>query len=82
MERCFWHGCPKHGHYPKTNAKFWRDKIARNRAQDAEVNRALRKLGWKVIRVWEHELRCRDEAKLIQRFETVLATKSAMGHKK
>jgi DNA mismatch endonuclease (patch repair protein) len=56
VDGCFWHGCPKHGTKPKTNAAFWRRKIARNRARDVEVGRALRRLGWRVLRIWEHEL--------------------------
>lgn len=67
VDGCFWHGCPKHATQPRTNAKFWREKIAGNRARDRRVNRALRKRGWTVIRVWEHELRRRDEPKLVQR---------------
>ena len=39
---CFWHGCPIHGTQPRQNAKFWREKIARNRARDRLVNRTLR----------------------------------------
>ena len=72
VDGCFWHGCPRHATQPKTNAKFWRDKIATNRARDRRVNRALRRLGWTVVRVWEHELRRRDEAKLIRRLASVL----------
>jgi len=47
---------PEHATQPKSNAAFWRKKIARNRARDAEVGRALRRLGWRVLRIWEHEL--------------------------
>lgn len=55
VDGCFWHGCPKHGTQAKANAKFWKDKIRRNQERDAETNRLLKKAGWKVIRVWEHE---------------------------
>jgi DNA mismatch endonuclease (patch repair protein) len=57
VDGCFWHGCPKHGTMPKTNTTFWRHKIKRNRQRDAEVDGALRGLGWKSVRVWEHDLR-------------------------
>ncbi|HTB79281.1 MAG TPA: very short patch repair endonuclease [Opitutaceae bacterium] len=67
VDGCFWHGCPKHGTKPKTNAKFWREKIARNQARDREVNRALRAKGWKVFRVWEHELARKNESRLLRR---------------
>lgn len=55
VDGCFWHGCPKHGTQAKANAKFWKDKIRRNQERDAETNQLLKKAGWKVIRVWEHE---------------------------
>ena len=67
VDGCFWHGCPRHATQPKTNARFWRDKIEGNRARDRLVSRQLRRSGWRVIRVWEHELRRRDEARLLHK---------------
>jgi len=55
VDGCFWHGCPKHGTWPKANAEFWREKILQNRRRDRDTDRRLRKAGWTVIRVWEHE---------------------------
>src|SRR4051794_31525917 len=52
VDGCFWHGCPQHGTMPKTNRTFWRKKIIRNRERDAEVDAALRNLGWIAVRVW------------------------------
>ena len=63
VDGCFWHGCPIHATQPKTNAKFWRTKIARNQARDVLVTRTLRRDGWRVLRVWEHELRGWDVAR-------------------
>lgn len=54
---CFWHGCPEHYKAPKSNPAFWRDKVARNRARDRVSAQRLRLLGWRVVVVWEHELR-------------------------
>lgn len=56
VDGCFWHGCPKHGSRPKQNRKFWDAKISRNKARDREVTRVLRRNGWRVGRIWEHEL--------------------------
>lgn len=56
---CFWHGCPKHGNTPANNRAFWERKLATNKARDRRVNRELRKLGWCVHRIWEHDLRSR-----------------------
>lgn len=72
VDGCFWHGCPRHFIKPKGNAKFWRDKIATNRARDRKVNRSLRSMGWKVARVWEHELKRRDEPQLVRRLMRIL----------
>jgi len=70
---CFWHGCPRHATRPKTRAAFWLAKITGNKARDRRVNRALRGRGWLVIRVWQHELRRRDEAKLLLRLKKLLS---------
>lgn len=56
---CFWHGhgnCRK-GRLPKVNTRFWVRKICRNRERDKEVLVALRTLGFRVLTVWECELR-------------------------
>lgn len=56
---CFWHGhegC-KYFRLPKSNVEFWKEKIERNIERDRESRQALLDLGWKVIRVWECELR-------------------------
>jgi DNA mismatch endonuclease (patch repair protein) len=55
VDGCFWHGCPEHASWPKSNAQFWRDKIETNRARDADTDRRLRASGWRVVRVWSHE---------------------------
>ena len=56
VDGCFWHGCPLHVSWPKSNREFWTAKIERNKARDAAANRSLSELGWTVIRVWEHEV--------------------------
>jgi DNA mismatch endonuclease, patch repair protein len=55
VDGCFWHGCPRHGSWPRANEAFWREKIQTNRERDRRQDRALREAGWKVVRVWEHE---------------------------
>jgi len=72
VDGCFWHSCPRHFIKPKGNAKFWRDKIATNKARDRKVNRTLRSMGWRVIRVWEHELGRKNEARLVRRLQRLL----------
>ena len=55
VDGCFWHGCPRHYKIPAGNRAFWKTKFASNKARDRRVNRELRKLGWRVVRIWEHE---------------------------
>lgn len=57
VDGCFWHACPRHATKPRHNAAFWRKKLAANQARDRKVNRALRAAGWRVVRIWEHQLR-------------------------
>ena len=59
VDGCFWHGhegC-KYFRLPKSNTPFWEAKITRNIERDKETTQALTALGWKVIRIWECELR-------------------------
>ena len=56
VDGCFWHGCGKHGRQPTSNSEYWFAKLSRNRRRDKSVNRELRKGGWKVLRLWEHDL--------------------------
>ena len=55
VDGCFWHGCPRHGTWPKTNAAWWRAKIEANQLRDRDTDRKLAAIGWRVFRFWEHE---------------------------
>ena len=57
VDGCFWHGCKRCGHLPKTNKNYWRAKISRNKKRDAAVSRTLRARGYSVVRIWECKLR-------------------------
>lgn len=72
VDGCFWHGCPKHGTKPKGNAAFWRRKFSRNIARDRLVTRALRATGWRVLRIWEHELARKNEVRLLNRIKKAI----------
>lgn len=54
---CYWHVCPVHGRVPKSNVAFWTAKLRRNVARDKSARRALRKMGWTVWCIWEHDLK-------------------------
>lgn len=56
VDGCYWHGCPDHGPTKfGTNSVFWTEKIAANRARDADTNAQLERAGWVVLRFWEHD---------------------------
>lgn len=57
VDGCFWHGCPQCYGAPKSNSDFWRTKLQANRARDAQVNSELRRRGWRVLRLWEHQMK-------------------------
>jgi DNA mismatch endonuclease (patch repair protein) len=57
VDGCFWHGCERCYRAPSTNSAFWSKKILLNEKRDRRVDRALRHLGWSVMRIWEHSIR-------------------------
>jgi len=56
VDGCYWHGCPKCYRRPSSNTSYWDAKVARNRARDAKNVAQLTSDGWRVLRVWEHQL--------------------------
>ncbi len=60
IDSCFWHGCKKHCRFPATRQKFWKAKIDGNKQRDKLVNRHYKKMIWKIIRIWEHDLKKKD----------------------
>ncbi|MDT5060627.1 MAG: mismatch endonuclease, patch repair protein [Acidobacteriota bacterium] len=56
LDSCFWHGCPKHLRMPSTNTEYWQSKIEKNIKRDHRQRAALRRLGWRAIGIWEHDL--------------------------
>lgn len=62
----FWHGWRLPAWEHKLS-KFWRDKLRANRTRDQRNFRRLRYSGWKVIRIWQHELKREDRGKYLQR---------------
>jgi DNA mismatch endonuclease, patch repair protein len=79
VDGCFWHGCPIHGTQPKQNAEFWRTKIAKNQARDRLVNRELRKAGWRVVRIWEHELTRKRALRTLARIKRAVELRKTEG---
>ena len=67
---CFWHqhrGCID-SHFPKTRAQYWQPKLQRNVRRDVSNLRTLRKRGWRVLIVWECELKTAGFERQLKRF--------------
>jgi DNA mismatch endonuclease (patch repair protein) len=73
VDGCFWHGCPRHGACPRGNAAFWRSKFRRNRARDRRDTRRLGGAGWRILRLWEHELKPKARPALLTKLRKVFA---------
>jgi DNA mismatch endonuclease (patch repair protein) len=56
IDGCFWHGCPRCYQAPSSAKAFWSAKVLRNKERDRYQRSALKRLGWTVVRVWEHEM--------------------------
>lgn len=74
VDGCFWHGCKKHFNRPMNNRDFWDQKIAANRERDLRVNRELKVRGWRVVRIWEHELAEANLGRLRAKVRRMLGT--------
>ncbi len=73
VDGCFWHGCKKHCIMPKSNRKYWNHKIARNKIRDRVVNAFYKAKGWKVLRIWEHDIQKSPE-KAVRRLKNLVET--------
>jgi DNA mismatch endonuclease (patch repair protein) len=72
VDGCFWHGCPAHGSTPRNNRSFWKHKLTQNAIRDRRTNRSLRSRGWRVMRIWQHELSRRNEQNIARRVQAAV----------
>jgi DNA mismatch endonuclease (patch repair protein) len=56
VDGCWWHRCATHANTPRVNTGYWLPKLARNVERDRRVDGALTASGWRVIRIWEHDV--------------------------
>lgn len=70
---CFWHRhtCPNGRRLPKTRTRWWREKLEANRRRDQAQHRKLRRRGWRVMVIWECQLR--DLPRVARRVKRFLA---------
>ena len=64
LDSCFWHGCPQHLRMPKSNLDYWQPKIERNKKRDGEINSYYSENNWRILRIWEHELKTNFDNKV------------------
>lgn len=57
LDGCFWHGHDCRNTKPKNNQEYWINKIHKNQQRDIKVSEILATKNWKVIRMWECELK-------------------------
>ena len=67
---CFWHQhrCPRGDRRPEANRAYWTDKLRRNVKRDIENQRRLRRMGWRVLTVWECQIGTKQLGQRIRRF--------------
>lgn len=72
---CFWHGhnnCSR-SKLPKTNKKFWKEKIEGNKRKDKSVKIKLKKLNWDYLVIWQCEIRNNNDEKVRNKILTFLS---------
>ena len=83
VDGCFWHQCPKHSHLPKSNKGYWLPKLKANARRAKAKDLRLRKKGWSVVHIWEHNLISETDAsaqaqRIIKKLNTNKITLSAI----
>lgn len=69
VDGCFWHGCEHHFHPPRANRAWWNEKVEDNQNRDRRQTLVLQEQGWRVVRVWEHEVLTNDIHRCARRIE-------------
>lgn len=72
VDGVFWHGHPDHWKPELASSDYWRAKIARNIERDREADAALTNMGWRVVRVWDQEVKA-DVRACVDRVRMALA---------
>lgn len=73
VEGDFWHGW-RFSAWRNTLGEYWKEKIAGNRRRDERNFRSLRRAGWLVIRIWEHDVE-KDACVCVDRIERAVRTR-------
>ena len=71
VDGCFWHGHDCRNTRPADHAEYWAKKRERNIRHDKEVTAMFEKRGWRVIRIWECELKKKNRELLLRKIESL-----------
>lgn len=82
VDGCFWHQCPFHSNLPANNREFWQQKLQRNVQRDMSSSRALRRAGWRVVRIWEHQLTSKNIDAVTRQILRLLTKHSRIRHER
>ena len=74
IDSCFWHGCRFHCRMPKSHARYWNQKIERNKERDRQVVEWYQRHEWHLFRFWEHSLKV-DVDKCLSKIKKNMKTK-------
>lgn len=75
VDGCFWHGHECRNIHPKDNEEYWNKKRQRNIQHDIEITEHFQKRGWTVVRIWECELKKKNETVALEKLHVVLEKK-------
>lgn len=71
VDGCFWHGHDCRNTRPADHAEYWAKKRERNIRHDKEVTAMFEQRGWRVIRIWECELKKKNRELLLRKIESL-----------
>ncbi len=81
VDGCFWHGHECRNIHPKDNEEYWNKKRQRNIQHDLEITEYFQKRGWTVVRIWECELKKKNETVALEKLHVVLEKKKKQNMK-
>jgi len=76
VDGCFWHGHDCRNTRPKDNEDFWLKKIGGNIARDKAVTLSFENRGWTVVRIWECELKKKNQDLLFKKLGSLIKPKA------
>lgn len=75
VDGCFWHGHECRNIHPKDNEEYWNKKRQRNIQHDLEITEYFQKRGWTMVRIWECELKKKNETVALEKLHVILEKK-------